>query len=141
MLAHAHRGTILFYHGLSVGIADQTRELHSLAREGFVVIGVDNVGHGERRYADFEVRFSHDNPEFDACFLDAVAGATAYLGRRAACSARASAGGTLRSRPAFWARSDRLAYVEFEDAEHLMPEDQWDQLWRNVVHWLIRFVG
>ncbi len=37
-----------------------------------MVIGVDNVGHGERRYADFEARFSHDNPEFYTCFFDAV---------------------------------------------------------------------
>ena len=44
-------------------------------------------------------------------------------------------------RPRYAEAPDRLAYVEFEDAEHLMPEDQWDQLWQNVVHWLIRFVG
>lgn len=36
---------------------------------------------------------------------------------------------------------DRLANVEFEDAEHFMPEEQWDQLWHNVVRWFIRFVG
>ncbi|MCP3957021.1 MAG: alpha/beta fold hydrolase, partial [bacterium] len=70
--ADADRGAILFFHGLGVGIADQTKELYSLAREGFVVIGVDNVGHGVRRCVDFETRFSRDNPEFDANILDAV---------------------------------------------------------------------
>ncbi|MCP3956536.1 MAG: hypothetical protein GY719_01650 [bacterium] len=43
--------------------------------------------------------------------------------------------------PSYAKAPDRLAYVEFEDAEHSMPEDQWDQLWHNVVRWLIRFVG
>ncbi|MCP3962389.1 MAG: hypothetical protein GY719_31485, partial [bacterium] len=43
--------------------------------------------------------------------------------------------------PSYADAPDRLAYVEFEDAEHFMPEGQWDRLWHNVVRWLIRFVG
>lgn len=214
----AHRGTILFFHGLSVSIADQTKELHSLAREGFVVIGVDNVGHGERRYTDFEARFSHDNPEFLAFFFDAVeetmeeiprvvdaaiveglapgsrfgvcgismggfiaygaplvdrrfSAATPILGSprwyldrpssphrhvgrfypvallaqnasRDASVPPADAR-TLHAalRPRYAEAPDRLAYVEFEDAEHSMPEKQWDELWHNVVRWFIQFVG
>jgi len=42
--------------------------------------------------------------------------------------------------PSYAMAPDRLAYVEFEDAEHFMPEEQWDQLWHNVVRWFIRFV-
>ncbi len=216
--ADAHRGAILFYHGLGVGIADQTKELHSLAREGFVVIGVDNVGHGERRYADFETRFNDDNPELDACFLYAVeqtieeiprvveaaidtglangsrvgvcgismGGFIAYgapladrrivattpilgsprwkldrpsspdrhlddfypvallaqnAGRDANVPPADARALHAALRPRYAEAPDRLAYVEFEDAEHFMPEEQWDQLWQNVVRWFIRFVG
>lgn len=216
--ADAHRGAILFYHGLGVSIADQTKELHSLAREGFVVIGVDNVGHGERRHADFETRFSHDNPGFEACILDAVeetieevpriidatiAAGLAHDSRFGVCGISMGGfiayGAPLADRrivaatpilgsprwqpdrpssphrhvdrfypvallaqnagrdanvppadarafdaalqPSYAEAPDRLAYVEFEDAEHLMPEDQWHELWQNVVRWFIRFVG
>ncbi len=216
--ADAHRGTILFYHGLGAAIAGQTKELHSLAREGFVVIGVDNVGHGERCYADFEARFSDDNPELDACILDAVeetieeiprvvdaaiatgladgirlgvcgismGGFIAYgapladhrivattpilgsprwkldrpssphrhvndfypvallaqnAGRDANVPPADARALHAALRPRYVEAPDRLAYVEFEDAEHFMPEGRWDQLWQNVVRWLIRFVG
>lgn len=55
------RGTIVFYHGLGASIAAQTTELHSLARAGFRVVGVDAVGHGVRRWPDFDARFSPEH--------------------------------------------------------------------------------
>ncbi|HNY13488.1 MAG TPA: alpha/beta hydrolase [Candidatus Wallbacteria bacterium] len=44
----ARRGTILFYHGLTVCKETNLKELESLAASGFLAIGIDNAGHGER---------------------------------------------------------------------------------------------
>ena len=44
----AKRGTILFYHGLTVCKETNLKELESLAATGFLAIGIDNAGHGER---------------------------------------------------------------------------------------------
>lgn len=57
----AARGTVLFFHGFMASIADQGKELWSLAEEGYLAVGVDCVGHGQRRYADFEARFHHEH--------------------------------------------------------------------------------
>ena len=51
----------------------QHKELCSLAERGFLAIGVDNVGHGERRYADFDRRLGGDHPAFGQELLGAVA--------------------------------------------------------------------
>jgi pimeloyl-ACP methyl ester carboxylesterase len=68
----AEQGAILFFHGLSVSKEIQVKELTSLAEHGFLAIGLDNVGHGARRYADFDRRFSDNNPDLGANFLQAV---------------------------------------------------------------------
>ncbi len=68
----AEQGTILFFHGLAASKEAQVKELTNLAEHGFLVIGLDNVGHGARRYADFESRFSRANPNLEADFLRAV---------------------------------------------------------------------
>ena len=39
----------------------QLAELESLASNGFLAVGIDNVGHGDRQYTDFDARFSEDN--------------------------------------------------------------------------------
>ncbi|MBI2265239.1 MAG: hypothetical protein HYU64_08710 [Armatimonadetes bacterium] len=57
----AIKGTILFYHGLSAAKETNLKELRSLADAGFLAVGLDNIGHGERRYSDFERRFSTMN--------------------------------------------------------------------------------
>ena len=44
----ARRGTILFYHGLIACKETNAKELNSLAEAGFLAVGIDNVGHGER---------------------------------------------------------------------------------------------
>jgi alpha-beta hydrolase superfamily lysophospholipase len=57
----AKQGTILFFHGLGVSRQAHMFEMRSLARAGFLVVGVDAVGHGERRYPDYEKRFEEDD--------------------------------------------------------------------------------
>ncbi len=59
----SENGCIIFYHGLGASKDKQTKELEELACAGFLAIGVDNVGHGERLYKDFDERFSEDNPD------------------------------------------------------------------------------
>ncbi|HEY9839697.1 MAG TPA: alpha/beta fold hydrolase [Candidatus Obscuribacterales bacterium] len=66
------KGSVLFYHGLTSSKDQQEKELTSLAQRGFLAIGIDNVGHGERRYADFDRRFSGQNPDFEKALLEAV---------------------------------------------------------------------
>ena len=60
----AKNGTILFYHGLGVSKQAHLYEMGRLAKAGFLVVGIDAVGHGERRYPDYDERFeekrSHD---------------------------------------------------------------------------------
>jgi len=50
-------GTVLFYHGFTVDKQAQLPELNTLAAAGYLAIGVDAAGHGERRLADFEQHF------------------------------------------------------------------------------------
>ena len=51
------RGALLFVHGLGVDIGIQTQELHAIARAGFLAVGLDALGHGVRRWPDFDARF------------------------------------------------------------------------------------
>jgi len=60
-LAAVRNGTILFHHGLGSKKEDNLIELRSLAARGFLAIGIDIVGHGERRYEDFESRMMADD--------------------------------------------------------------------------------
>lgn len=53
-----YRGTVLVYHGLGSNKETQTKELTQLAQRGFLAVGVDAVGHGERRFSDFESRMN-----------------------------------------------------------------------------------
>jgi len=59
------RGTILFYHGFGGSKEQLYVELAVLAAAGFLAVGVDAVGHGERRYPDFVDRF----PPFEERFI------------------------------------------------------------------------
>ncbi len=61
--AASQNGCILFYHGLGASKDIQSKELVDLANSGFLAVGVDNVGHGDRVFADFKERFSENNPE------------------------------------------------------------------------------
>ena len=59
----SQNGCILFYHGLGASKDKQFKELEDLANNGFLAVGGDNVGHGDREFDDFEERFSEDNPD------------------------------------------------------------------------------
>lgn len=56
LLALAHdaspRPAVLFYHGLHSDKETHRKELEDLARRGFLAVGVDAVGHGQRRMPD-----------------------------------------------------------------------------------------
>ncbi len=69
----AKQGTVLFYHGLAANKETGKKELTSLAQAGYLAVAIDNVGHGERRYEDFDHRFSSTNPNLEADFTEAVA--------------------------------------------------------------------
>ena len=68
----AARGTVLFHHGLSACKETNVKELESIADHGFLAVGLDAVGHGARRFDDFERRFSGDNPALEEDFLSVV---------------------------------------------------------------------
>lgn len=58
----AERGTVLILHGLTANKEAQHRDSRSLAERGYLAIALDAVGHGERRYLDFDARFAADDP-------------------------------------------------------------------------------
>jgi dienelactone hydrolase len=78
----AQHGTILFYHGFGASKESCVPVLSQLATAGFLAVGVDGVGHGERRYADFETRFPpfaphlRGNRRLEAAFLEVVRATT-----------------------------------------------------------------
>ncbi len=45
----AKLGTILFYHGFGQSKEDYRAVLSQFAEAGFLAVGIDGVGHGERR--------------------------------------------------------------------------------------------
>jgi uncharacterized protein len=66
-------GTVLLFHGLGAHKEANLPELHQLASAGFVAVGVDAVGHGARRYPDFEQRFaSSSGPDAPAALYEVV---------------------------------------------------------------------
>ncbi len=74
----AKRGTILFYHGFGESKDGYVSVLQRLAAAGFLAVGVDGIGHGERRYPDFRERFPPiappliGNVQLEAAFLSLV---------------------------------------------------------------------
>ena len=81
----AGKGCILFYHGLGASKDSQLKELQDLADRGFLAVGIDNVGHGERRYPDFDERFSGDSAdverELQAAVLESAREIPVIIGR------------------------------------------------------------
>jgi len=65
-------GCIFFYHGLTSCKDDNIKEYFELARDGFLVVGIDNVYHGERKHPEFETLFDDNNPMRRQHMLDAV---------------------------------------------------------------------
>jgi uncharacterized protein len=70
--AAASRGTVLFWHGFTSTKETGERELSALAGAGFLAVGLDNVGHGERRRPDFDAHFGGSGPTFERPFFAAV---------------------------------------------------------------------
>ena len=68
----SRNGCILFYHGLGASKDKQGKELEDLASSGFLAIGIDNVGHGDREFNDFDERFSENNPDKVKNIISAV---------------------------------------------------------------------
>jgi fermentation-respiration switch protein FrsA (DUF1100 family) len=68
----AERGTVLLYHGFSG--AKERVEYYStaLAEAGFLAVSLDAIGHGERRWPDFDVIFNDErwDEQFDATEAD-----------------------------------------------------------------------
>ncbi|MGA9520219.1 MAG: dienelactone hydrolase family protein [Myxococcaceae bacterium] len=68
----ARRGTLLVVHGLGASKEVNRPELERFADAGFLAIGLDAVGHGERRYPDFEERFALWSPHREQAMIDTV---------------------------------------------------------------------
>lgn len=62
----ARRGTVLFYHGFGGTKERPASYLAALARAGLLAVSIDAVGHGERRYPDFDTKFADER--WDTCF-------------------------------------------------------------------------
>lgn len=69
--AAGERGTVLFWHGLTSTKEAQVKELRSLAEAGFLAVGLDNAGHGERRTQELDERLSRPGGSEDP-FLQLV---------------------------------------------------------------------
>lgn len=63
-------GTVLVYHGLGASKEVQTKEAEWLSSAGFLAVVVDAVGHGARRFHDFEQRMNQLNSH--RAFLEMV---------------------------------------------------------------------
>ncbi len=66
------RGTVLLYHGLTAFKEGNQKELDTLAGRGFLAVGVDAVGHGEREYPDLKDRLSGPPADVEAAFMAMV---------------------------------------------------------------------
>lgn len=64
---------VLWFHGFTADKATHRPELATLAEAGFLAVGIDAAGHGERRLPDFEERFSGAREETDHQFFSLVA--------------------------------------------------------------------
>ena len=70
---------VLWFHGFTAGKATHRPELATLAEAGFLAVGIDAAGHGERRLPDFEERFSGTPEENDHQFYSLVAATVAEV--------------------------------------------------------------
>jgi uncharacterized protein len=65
--------TALWFHGFTAGKATHRPELETLAKAGFLAVGIDAAGHGERRLTDFAERFGGTDEENEQEFYALVA--------------------------------------------------------------------
>jgi len=64
---------VLWFHGFTAGKATHRPELERLAQAGFLAVGIDAAGHGERRLPDFAERFAGTDKENEQEFFSLVA--------------------------------------------------------------------
>jgi len=75
----ARRGAVLVLHGLGGHKGIQEPELHVLARAGFLAVGLDAVGHGERHRPDLQARFDAGGEAAARAFREVVGGTAAEV--------------------------------------------------------------
>lgn len=63
---------VLWYHGLSVDKDIHRPELERIARAGFLAVGIDAAGHGERRLPDLEERFAGPRQEIEPLLFELI---------------------------------------------------------------------
>ncbi|MCB1966561.1 MAG: hypothetical protein KDI64_11100 [Candidatus Accumulibacter sp.] len=68
--------TVLWFHGFGADKELHLPELQRFAGAGLLAIGIDAVGHGQRRLADFEQRFAQP-PEHASRLFDSLVAQTA----------------------------------------------------------------
>jgi dienelactone hydrolase len=71
--------TVLVYHGLGADKDVQRQELVTLAEAGFLAVGIDAAGHGERRLPDFEQRFAGSRQEIEPLLFSLVTATVAEV--------------------------------------------------------------
>jgi dienelactone hydrolase len=211
----ARKGLVLFYHGFTATKETNLPELELLAGAGFLAVGVDAVGHGERRYPDFDERFPEQHSE--QAFLDIVEATTGEIPKildglseqgllcdvrigvagvsmggyitygAVLADPRISAAVAIMGSPVWQGRGgrsphhrpdgffptallsqtagrdsvvpavnarrfhrvleplyaphpERLSYIEFARADHMMAAEVWQQAITNLVAWFERFI-
>ncbi len=65
--------TVLWFHGLAADKDVHLAELRRFAATGLLAVGVDAVGHGERRLSDFEQQFARSPEDSLPLFKSLVA--------------------------------------------------------------------
>ncbi len=210
------KGTILFYHGLKACKETNIKELRSLAEHGFLAVGIDSVGHGERAFPDLDHRLSAYGSGDDG-YLDMVRKTSeeipeivdALIGKGLADPNKIgitgiSMGGYVtygavladkrikvaapvlgspiwaeigdgsphhhpdkffpvallaqnagkdesvsphfarefheKLQPFYSESPEKLCYYEFPESGHFMLEDDWNNLWKNLIDWFERFL-
>jgi hypothetical protein len=213
----AEKGTILFYHGLKACKETNMKEYLSLADRGFLSVGIDNVGHGERTYSDFEERLKREN-YFEETFLSMVQqtseeipsvidelvkkgltdpekigicgismggyityGSVLFEKRIKAIAPvlgspkwKSSINSSPKNHPekfypvALLAQNagqdscvppqfardfhevlipyykespEKIAYIEYPQSNHFMIEEEWNELWENLLNWFEKFIN
>lgn len=206
-------GTVLLLHGLFANKEGNVKELRSLARHGFLAVGLDAPGHGERE--DLQLREKMQGDRDDESFAALLREATAeiggvidqlaqrsllqgtlgitgismggYISFAAARDPRIQAAvpilgspvwpgnpadsphrtpeafpptallvqnaGRDRSVPPHHARKfvgglqplyqdmpQRLKYIEYENSEHFMQEEDWYRLWNRTLEWFADYL-
>ncbi len=130
--AAARRGCVLLHHGLGGHKGLHAPELERLAGHGLLAVGIGAVGHGARRWPDFEARFRTEDGSAGRSFLDVVRATAAevpavvgaLLSRGWALPGRAGVAGV--SMGGFVAYGAALAERRLGAAVSILGSPRWD---------------